>query len=91
MTAWEAFVEDFVTYGGYNTVIDGLIRTLYIAFGGLAIGIVIGTLIAVVKVVPSKNKFVGVLRKLCDIYVALFRGIPMVVQLLLFYFVIFCS
>ena len=91
MTAWEAFVEDFVTYGGYTTVIDGLIRTLYIAFGGLAIGIVIGTLIAVVKVVPSKNKFVGVLRKLCDIYVALFRGIPMVVQLLLFYFVIFAG
>lgn len=91
MTAWEAFVEDFVTYGAYNTVIDGLIRTLYIAFGGLAIGIVIGTLIAVVKVVPSKNKFVGVLRKLCDIYVALFRGIPMVVQLLLFYFVIFAG
>lgn len=88
-SAWNAFVEDFVTYRGYESVLLGLQNTLIIALAGLAIGIVIGTLIAVIKVVPSNGKVALVLRKVCDVYVALFRGIPMVVQLLLVYYVLF--
>lgn len=89
MSAWDAFVEDFVTYKGYEMVLDGLKNTLIIALAGLAIGVLIGTLIAVIKVVPSNGKVMMALGKLCDVYVALFRGIPMVVQLLLVYYVIF--
>lgn len=89
MSAWDAFVEDFVTYKGYEMVLDGLNNTLIIALAGLAIGVLIGTLIAVIKVVPSNGKVMMALGKVCDVYVALFRGIPMVVQLLLVYYVIF--
>ena len=89
MSAWDAFVEDFVTYKGYEMVLDGLKITLIIALAGLAIGVLIGTLIAVIKVVPSNGKVMMALGKVCDVYVALFRGIPMVVQLLLVYYVIF--
>lgn len=89
MSAWDAFVEDFVTYKGYEMVLDGLKNTLIIALAGLAIGVLIGTLIAVIKVVPSNGKVMMALGKVCDVYVALFRGIPMVVQLLLVYYVIF--
>lgn len=89
MSAWETFVEDFVTYKGYEMVLDGLKNTLIIALAGLAIGVLIGTLIAVIKVVPLHGKLMFFLGKVCDIYVALFRGIPMVVQLLLVYYVIF--
>ena len=89
MSAWDAFVEDFVTYKGYEMVLNGLKNTLIIALAGLAIGVLIGTLIAVIKVVPSNGKVMMALGKLCDVYVALFRGIPMVVQLLLVYYVIF--
>lgn len=89
MSAWDAFVEDFVTYKGYEMVLNGLKNTLIIALAGLAIGVLIGTLIAVIKVVPSNGKVMMALGKVCDVYVALFRGIPMVVQLLLVYYVIF--
>lgn len=89
MSAWDAFVEDFVTYKGYEMVLDGLKNTLIIALAGLAIGVLIGTLIAVIKVVPSNGKVMMALGKVCDVNVALFRGIPMVVQLLLVYYVIF--
>ena len=89
MSAWDAFVEDFVTYKGYEMVLSGLKNTLIIALAGLAIGVLIGTLIAVIKVVPSNGKVMMALGKVCDVYVALFRGIPMVVQLLLVYYVIF--
>ena len=45
----ERFIEFFIEYEGYKTVIEGLQNTLKIAICGLLIGIVIGTLIAIVK------------------------------------------
>ncbi len=86
---WEVFAKSFFERGAYVSVLDGLKNTMIIAVLGLVIGIIIGTLIAVIKVVPSKKKTVGVLKKIGDIYVAFFRGTPMVVQLLLGYYVIF--
>lgn len=86
---WEVFKKTFIDYGGYNEVVGGLKNTMIIAVVGLLLGILIGTLIAVFKVVPGKGKIVTVLRKIGDIYVAFFRGTPMVVQLLLGYYVLF--
>ncbi|MBQ7638296.1 MAG: amino acid ABC transporter permease [Clostridia bacterium] len=73
---------------GYMRVLTGLRNTVIIAVCGLLIGIVIGTLIAVVRVVPKTNRALRALDKLCTLYVAFFRGTPMVVQLLLGYFVL---
>ncbi len=86
---WKLFYDSFVTYGGYHEVLRGLKNTLIIAVLGLAIGIVIGTLIAAVKVIPPYKKVTRVFQKICDVYVAFFRGTPMVVQLLLGYYVLF--
>ena len=69
-------------------MLAGLYATIIIAVGGLAIGIVIGMLIAVTKVVPKFSPFVKVLSRISDIYVGFFRGTPMVVQLLLVYYVL---
>ena len=65
----------------------GLKNTLIIAILGLVIGVVIGTLIATVRVVPKYKTLPRVLNGICSIYVGFFRGTPMVVQLLLFYYV----
>lgn len=89
MTPWEIFVNEFVTKQGYLTFLTGLKNTAIIAVFGLLIGIVIGTLIAVIKVVPKKNVFSKALEKIADIYVGFFRGTPMVVQLLIGYFILF--
>lgn len=86
---WDLFWKQFAIKGAYRTVLSGLQVTLEIAVFGLIIGIVIGTLIAVVKVIPSNNWFNKILKTLADIYVGLFRGTPMVVQLLIGYFVLF--
>lgn len=85
---WNLFYRQFITYNGYKTVLNGLLATVEIAVFGLAIGIVIGTLIAVVKVMPKYKVLPRVLDKICTVYVAFFRGTPMVVQLLLGYFVL---
>ncbi len=73
---------------GYMRVVTGLKNTVIIAVAGLLIGIVIGTLIAVVRVVPKTNKLLVWLEKIASVYVAFFRGTPMVAQLLLGYYVL---
>ncbi len=81
------FVEILIDYKGYVKVIEGLENTLKIAVLGLVIGIVIGTLIATVRVIPKYKTLPRVLNSICTFYVGFFRGTPMVVQLLLFYYV----
>lgn len=81
------FIEVFIDKGGYKEVLKGLENTLKIAVIGLIIGIVIGTLIAVVRVLPKYKLLPRILNGICTFYVAFFRGTPMVVQLLLSYYV----
>lgn len=83
----EKFLDILINKGGYKEVITGLQNTVIIAVVGLLIGIVIGTLIATVRVLPKYKKIVRVLDGFCSFYVGLFRGTPMVVQLLVFYYV----
>lgn len=72
-------------------LLDGLINTVNVAVMGLIIGILIGTVIAIVKVAPKYKRINRILDKICSVYVAIFRGTPMVVQLLLAYYVLLPS
>ena len=85
----DLFIEQFITKGGYKTVLQGLLVTGEIAVFGLLIGILLGTLIAVVKVMPKYKLIPKILDAVCNVYVAFFRGTPMVVQLLIGYYVLF--
>ena len=82
------FIDIFLNKGGYEKVILGLQNTLTIAISGLVIGIIIGTLIATVRVIPKYKMLPRVLNGICSFYVELFRGTPIVVQLLIFYYVL---
>ena len=82
------FIEIFLEEGGYVKVAEGLQNTLLIAVAGLLIGIVIGTVIATVRVLPKYKVLPRVLNGICSFYVAMFRGTPIVVQLLVFYYVL---
>ena len=84
----DKFIEIFIEYEGYVKVLEGLKNTLLIAVAGLIIGILIGTLIAVVRVLPKYKLMPRILNGICSFYVALFRGTPIVVQLLVFYYVL---
>ena len=83
----DAFVDVFINQNGYAKVLEGLQNTLVIAILGLVIGIFIGTLIAIVRVLPKYKVLPRLLNSLCSFYVGLFRGTPIVVQLLVFYYV----
>ena len=82
---WELFIEQ---EGWVRVLKVGLVNTLLIAILGLLIGILIGTLIAAVKVMPKYKRWARILDKVCTVYVGFFRGTPLVVQLLITYYVL---
>ena len=82
------FMEIFIEQQGYTRVVEGLQNTLLIAVTGLILGILIGTLIATVRVLPKYKLLPRILNGICSFYVGLFRGTPIVVQLLIFYYVL---
>lgn len=86
---WQTFIRSFVDNEGYKNVLDGLKNTAYIALIGFVIGVIIGSLIAIVKVASKRNGFLNFLSKIGDVYVFFFRGTPIIVQLLLIYYVLF--
>ena len=69
-------------------MLEGLQNTVMIAVVGLLVGVLIGTLIASVRVMPKYKLLPRVLNGFCSFYVGLFRGTPMVVQLLVCYYVL---
>ncbi len=85
---WELFWQKFASQGGYEKVLEGLRNTLIVAVVGLVIGLLIGTVIEAVEVMPKYKRLPRVLEKICRLYVAFFRGTPLVVQLLVGYFVL---
>ena len=92
MTAWlNKLYETFIETGYYTLLFQGLGNTLVITLGALAIGVVIGVLIAVIKYFAEDSPALKPLALLCDLYTTAIRGIPVVVLLLIFYFIILSS
>ena len=78
----------FVEEDRYMMLVDGLKSTLIITVGALIIGVVLGAIIAIIKYCGEDIPFMKPLCRLCDLYTTVIRGIPVVVVLLIFYFVI---
>lgn len=89
MSAFEIFYNQLIVLEGYKKVLIGLKNTALIAVFGLLIGLILGCLLATCKILPRKSRLVKILAAAVDVYIAIFRGTPMVVQLLLIHFVIF--
>lgn len=89
---WGAqLASTFLEKQRYLMLVDGLRNTLVITLGALAIGVVIGALIAIIKYCGEGSRWMKPLCFLCDLYTTVIRGIPVVVVLLIFYFLILRS
>ena len=87
----EPFYNAVFMNQGYLAYAEGIKNTLLISLMAIAIGIIIGVLVAVVRVISSKIKGLHWLGKICGIYVTVIRGTPVMVQLLIIYNMIFTS
>ena len=89
---WLAQLEaTFVEKQRYLLLVDGLKNTLIIPAGALVIGVVIGSLVAMIKYCGQDSRLLRPLCWLCSVYTTVIRGVPVVVQLLIFYFLILKS
>ncbi len=103
MPAWmlkigHAFYQSFIDADRWKRYLSGLGVSFTVTLGALAIGIVLGVLVAIArtqhdqqKTGQKPNRLISVLNVICEIYVTVIRGTPMMVQLLIMGLVIFAS
>lgn len=95
------FILNFVARDRWKLLVTGLENTLLMTFFALCIGIVIGVGIAVIRTTWDSNKdkmkhgvgrfLLSLINRICVIYTTVIRGTPMVVQLLILYYIVFAS
>jgi len=91
MSWFERLYETFIVDNTYEWILEGLGNTLLITLAALAIGVFIGTVIAVLKYYAEDNPKLRIVNWICDAYTTIIRGIPVTVLLMIFYFIIIVS
>ena len=96
ITSWFAslgdrFVLNFIKDDRWHYLVDGLGTTLLITFFALILGILLGALVAMIRVTYDRTGKLKFLNAVAKLYLTVIRGTPVMVQLLIIYFVIFGS
>lgn len=90
--AWNSFKFDFyrnfIEMQRWKYITRGLATTISITFLAVLLGIVIGFIVAVIRCINQKTNKLSLLSSLCKIYLSIMRGTPVMVQLLIIYFVV---
>ena len=91
MTWLEKYYETIIESGYYKLLLEGFRNTLLITIGALIIGVIIGTILSVTKYFCEDVPAMKPICWLCDLYITVIRGIPVVVLLLMTFLIIFAS
>ncbi len=87
----EKFHQNFIEDNRYMYLLKGLVNTIVITIFALLIGIVFGSLLAIIRTTHDRNGGLNILNALAKIYLTIIRGTPTMVQLLIIYYVVFAS
>ncbi len=91
------FNQSFIEGDRWLMYLKGVGVTLEVAAVALLLGIVLGVIVAIVRTVHDqqrpgqKNALLGIINKIAQVYTTVIRGTPLMVQLLIMYFVIFAN
>ncbi len=85
------FTNNFIVDQRWRWLLSGLGQTILITVFAVALGVVIGLSIALIKVLEHNGKKLFFLTRFANLYLTVIRGTPVVVQLLIIYYVIFGS
>ncbi len=83
--------RNFVDDSRWTYLTKGLVNTLIIALCAVLAGMIIGFLVAIVRVTYDKTGGMVILNTICKLYLTIIRGTPMMIQLLIIYYVVFKS
>lgn len=86
-----SFILNFIEDKRWRYITDGLKITLLVTVFAVLIGVVLGFLIAIVRTTHDKTGKLKILNTICKVYLTVIRGTPVVVQLMIIYFIIFGS
>ena len=86
-----SFISNFIDDHRWRYITDGLKITLLVTVFAVLIGVVLGFLIAIVRTTHDKTGKLKILNAICKVYLTVIRGTPVVVQLMIIYFIIFGS
>ena len=85
------FYQNFIQDDRWMYMRDGLLITLEVTLFATLIGILVGFIVAIIRSTHDRTGKLKILNALCQVYLTVIRGTPVVVQLLITYFVIFGS
>lgn len=91
MTFSEKFYQNFIQENRWQYLLQGLGSTLIITVFSLIIGVVLGFIVAIICSTYAKNGKLKILNGICQVYLTIFRGTPVMVQLLIMFYVIMSS
>lgn len=86
-----SFISNFIDDNRWRYITDGLKITLLVTVFAVLIGVVLGFLIAIIRTTHDKTGKLKILNAICKVYLTVIRGTPVVVQLMIIYFIIFGS
>ena len=84
-------VSAFITQDRWKLYLEGFGVTLQVAFFAAIIGIIIGTIVALMKLSRTRRGKKTILARIADVYIDVIRGTPSVLQLLIMWFVIMAT
>lgn len=87
----DLFYKTVIYDDRYKYILEGLFNTIIIAFFAVIIGVIIGTIVALIRNNYNQNQKFKLLNHLCKLYVNIIRGTPIILQLMIIYYVIFKS
>ncbi len=91
MSLKENFYLNFIKDDRYEYLLSGLLNTLLITIVAVVVGILLGLLLAYIRTTHDKTGKWKIANLFAHLYITVIRGTPMVLQLLIVYFVIFAS
>ncbi|MBQ7972028.1 MAG: amino acid ABC transporter permease [Lachnospiraceae bacterium] len=87
----DSFYLNFIKDNRWEYIVKGLGVTLEVTFFAVIVGILLGFIVAIIRSTHDKTGKLKFLNFICNLYLTVIRGTPVVVQLLIIYFVIFGS
>ncbi|MCI8662123.1 MAG: amino acid ABC transporter permease [Hungatella sp.] len=85
------FYQNFIEDDRWKYMVNGLGNTIKITFFAVLLGIVLGFLVALIRSTYEKTRKLWFLDMLCRVYLTVIRGTPVLIQLMIIYFVVFGS